>query len=551
MTSKKFLFAGIAATLVATASVPAFAAPKLTQNPATVDSVQLVGTGKSMKVDLPTNISDVIVGDPEIADVQVRSPRQIWVFGKKPGDTTVSATDSTGRVVYQKTIRVSPNVDSIEEIFKLALPDSEIRITPMASGYLLTGTVQSVAEMAIAKELAEHYVNKVGLNGQIGGEVKVFSMLRTGTPYQVNLQVRIAEVSRSLAKEIASNLTTRNDSNGFSWGIGRGTQSSIALPGSNFPQVNACVAFGLAENCGLILPFNPGTGQFVTSNNRYSFPPQAGSNILNIAGTLFGVDVAAAFDLAERAGLSTTLAQPNLTTISGETAEFLAGGQFPIPSSAGLGATTVEFRNYGVSLQYTPIVMSDGRIQLRVRPEVSDISSTGALRINGFEVPAITTRMAETTVELGSGQSFMIAGLLSNSQSSSIDKMPGLGDVPVLGALFKSNGWRKNETELVIVVTPYLVKPVSEDEIKLPTDGYNSPSDLERILLNRTVSKGEGVQDRPKPEVGPEAPAGPDFGAVSQAPQPVTSMQAAKPASKKQASKAAAGDASKPGFSFE
>jgi pilus assembly protein CpaC len=545
MTSKNILFAGIAATLAAATPLPAFAAPKLVPNASTADSVQLVSTGKSVKVDLASAVSDVIVGDPDIADVQVRSSRQIWIFGKKPGDTTVSATDASGRVIFQKTIRVAPNVDSIEEMFKLAMPEADIRITPMASGYLLTGSVASADDIATAHELAEFYVNKVALSGQIGGEVKVFNMLRTGTPYQVNLQVRIAEVSRSLAKEISSNLATRDNSGGFLFGLSRG-RSAVGigdLDTSNFPLVDASANYGLPPG-SLSLPFDPATGQFVTGGTQYTFNNAAGSSVLNMAGRLFGLDVGAAFDLAERAGLSTTLAQPNLTTLSGETAEFLAGGQFPIPSSAGLGATAVEFRNFGVSLQYTPVVLSDGRIRLRVRPEVSDISSQGALRINGFEVPAVTTRMAETTVEMGSGQSMMIGGLLSNTQSSSVDKMPGLGDVPILGQLFKSNGWKKNETELVIVITPYLVKPVSEDQIKLPTDGFNSPNDLERILLHKQASN-KGLEDRPIPTVGPDAPNGPEFGAVSEAPAKVSKKQAAA------AKTAPAGDASAPGFSFE
>jgi pilus assembly protein CpaC len=546
MTRKKILFAGIAATLAAAAPLPAFAAPKLVKAAAEGVSMQTIGTGKSIKIDLTAPISDVIVGDPTVADVQVRSARQIWIFGKKPGDTTVSATDTSGRVIFSKTIRVAPNVDSIEEIFQLALPNSDIKITPMANGYLLTGTVANAEEIAVAQQLAEFYVNKVSLNGSIGGEVKVFNMVRTGTPYQVNLQVRIAEVSRSLAKEMNSNFTTR-DSNGdnFLFGIGTGRASSITTQSNplNLPIINACTAFSLPQECGLQLPFNPSTGQFLTDINgrQVTFANKPGSNVLNLAGRLFGLDVAQAFDLAERSGLSTTLAQPNLTTISGETAEFLAGGQFPIPSAAGLGSTGVEFRNFGVSLQYTPLVLSDGRIRLRVRPEVSDISSQGALRINGFEVPALTTRMTETTVELGSGQSFMISGLLQNSQSSSVDKFPGLGDVPVLGALFKSNGWRKNETELVIVVTPYLVKPVSESEIKLPTDGFNAPSDLERVLLNKTATNDSGAKERPIPTVAPDAPSGPTFGAVSEAPAPLAKKQARK----------ATGDASKPGFSFE
>ena len=178
---------------------------------------------------------------------------------------------------------------------------------------------------------------------------------------------------------------------------------------------------------------------------------------------------------------------------------------------SGLGATTVEFRNYGVQLQYTPTVLANGRISLRVRPEVSDISSVGAVRFGGTEIPAVITRRAETTVELGSGQSFMIAGLLSNASTSSVEKMPGAGDIPILGNLFKSNGWRRNETELMIIVTPYLVEPVSDNEIVLPTDGYQSPNDAQRLLLNRQ-SDGVSGGTRPMPTIAPEEPAGPAIG---------------------------------------
>jgi pilus assembly protein CpaC len=225
--------------------------------------------------------------------------------------------------------------------------------------------------------------------------------------------------------------------------------------------------------------------------------------------------------------------------MSGETAEFLAGGSFPIPVSDSFGSISVSQQTYGIQLSYTPTVLSDGRIRLQVTPEVSDITSNGAVRIGGAEIPALLTRRASTTVELGSGQSFMIAGLMSNSSNSSVDKYPGLGDVPVLGALFKSNGWRKNQTELVIIVTPYLVKPVSEDEIKMPTDGFNAPHDLERILLNKQ-STSTGMDDRPRPTVAPEVPRGPDMGSVSQAAPPI--VKKSKPV------KAAS---SAPGFSFD
>jgi len=251
------------------------------------------------------------------------------------------------------------------------------------------------------------------------------------------------------------------------------------------------------------------------------------------------MDVAAAFDLSERAGLTSTLANPNLTTVSGETAEFLAGGEFPVVTSSNNG-TSVEYKSYGVNLTYTPVVLSDGRISLRVRSEVSDISSQGAVRIGGLEVPATTTRMAETTVELGSGQSMMIAGLLSNQMGSSVDKMPGAGDIPVLGALFKSNGWRRNETELMIIVTPYLVKPVSDSQIVLPTDGMNSPNDLERILLGKTTST-KGANARPMPTIAPAPSSGPTIGSIS---------DTAPPQLKKSGTATAQADTG-PGFSFD
>ena len=233
----------------------------------------------------------------------------------------------------------------------------------------------------------------------------------------------------------------------------------------------------------------------------------------------------------------TTLASPNLTTISGETASFLAGGRFPIPQSSGFGEVSVTYQSFGVELSYTPTVLSNGRISIRVRPSVSDISANGAVRLNGFEIPAISTREAETTVELGSGESFMIAGLMQNNYSSTIDKTPGLADLPVLGNLFKSDGYRKNETELMIVVTPYLVKPVSDSEIVLPTDGFKQANDLERLIMNRHSSTGTG--DRPKPTVAPPVASGPALSSMS------------APSSSKTAKKSKKSGGAAPGFSFD
>ena len=217
---------------------------------------------------------------------------------------------------------------------------------------------------------------------------------------------------------------------------------------------------------------------------------------------MFGLDLLGTLDLAENDGLVTTLAEPNLTALSGETASFLAGGEFPIPVSQSLGSVTIEYKQYGVGLAFTPIVLADGRISMRVRPEVSELSNEGSIKLNGYDVPALTTRRAETTVELGSGQSFMIAGLLRNTNTNNIEKAPFLGDLPILGALFRSTSYRRSETELVIIITPYLVRPVS-GQLALPSDGYRAPTDVQRVI------EGQSYTGRSGPRPGAAVSAGP------------------------------------------
>ena len=233
---------------------------------------------------------------------------------------------------------------------------------------------------------------------------------------------------------------------------------------------------------------------------------------LGLRKSILGLDLITRINLAEADGLVTTLAEPNLTALSGETASFLAGGEFPIPISQSLGAVTIEYKQYGVGLAFTPIVLADGRISMRVRPEVSELSNEGSIKLNGFDVPAITTRRAETTVELGSGQSFMLAGLLRNAQTNNVDKAPFLGDLPILGALFRSTRYRRSETELVIIVTPYLVRRVS-GQLALPTDGYRDPTDVQRVLEGQTFvgpARGRRVVT-PAPIAGGAAAATPGF----------------------------------------
>jgi len=466
------------------------------QKPAT-DLNLSVGRGQLINLSAP--ISDVFVANEDVADVQVRSSTQIYVFAKKPGESSVFATSRGGAVVYSANVRAGTNTNSIDTMLKLAMPEAAIQSTPMNGLVLLTGTVAGPEDSAEAERLVQAFV---------GDDTKVVSRLRTATPLQVNLQVKIAEVSRSLVKELGVNLLNRDTTGGFLFGISQGRNfGSIGdIPTTGFPMVPASNFFpGAVGNVAI----NPATGLPIigSAGTLYDFKNLglgAGKTSIGLAGKFLGLDLASAIDLAETEGLVTTLAQPNLTALSGETASFLAGGEFPIPISQQLGSVTIEYKQYGVSLAFSPTVLADGRISMRVRPEVSELSTEGTITLNGFTVPGITTRRAETTVELGSGQSFMIGGLLRNSQTNSIDRAPGLGNVPVLGALFRSTRYRKSETELVIIVTPYLVKPVSANQIALPTDGFKSATDAQRVLLGQSHS-GTSGDKRPVPTEAPPA----------------------------------------------
>jgi pilus assembly protein CpaC len=372
-----------------------------------------------------------------------------------------------------------------------------------ANTVLLTGTVGAPEDAAEAERLVQAFLGK---------DANVISRLKTATPLQVNLQVKFAEVSRSLVREIGGNLQTFDTTSGFRFGVGNGrpfVQGEYGLSGP------LAVGNGI-NNPTLTVPsrganglplFDPDTGVLITEEILGTAVRTANGTTLGGLGRLFGLDMLGALDMSERLGLVTTITEPNLTALSGETATFLAGGEFPIPIAQGLGQVTVQFRQFGVSLAYTPTVLSSGRISMRVRPEVSELSTQGAITLNGFQVPAITTRRTETTIELGSGQSFMIAGLMSGNSQHQLDKAPGLGDVPILGNLFRSRSFRNGETELVIIVTPYLVKPVDAKDIKLPTDGFHSANEFEQLLGYRNNAGVSGEQ-RPGPTAAqPDAPA--------------------------------------------
>ncbi|BDI60423.1 pilus assembly protein CpaC [Qipengyuania nanhaisediminis] len=503
------------ALLASVVALPIAAAPtgSATAQQVVSPSQEIVlSIGRGELITVPGSMADVFIANETIADVQIKSQRQLYVFGKAGGETTIYASNAAGDVIFSANVRVGSNIGSIDQMLALAMPEARVSVATMGTNtVLLTGTVAAPEDAAEAERLVQAF---------LGQEANVISRLRTATPLQVNLQVKFAEVSRSLVREIGGNLATYD----FSTGGFRGALGSGRTLGSDGYRLDGPLGVGSGvQNPGVIVPRIDATGNFVLNDDgsiatETITGPGVDTNgngaTLAGLGRLFGLDVLGALDLSERLGLITTISQPNLTALSGETATFLAGGEFPIPISQGLGNVAIEYRDFGVSLAYTPTVLANGRISLRVRPEVSELSSQGAVTLNGFQVPALTIRRTETTVELGSGQSFMIAGLMSNNAQNSLEKAPGLGDVPILGNLFRSRSFRRGETELVIVVTPYLVQPVDAADIRLPTDGYASANELEQFIGYQSHD-GESGATRPGPTAGDgqQAPD-PDIGGL-------------------------------------
>jgi pilus assembly protein CpaC len=464
---------GIAAAAV---PAPAAAQPKAYASGTYRPSTQvLLSVGEGQMINLPRSVSSVWTSNPDVADIYVNGPRQLNLFGKKSGEATVIATAADGSVVYGANVRVNQNISSINEILQQAMPGSDVSVTTVGQVAVLNGTVASPDDAAQAEMLVRAALNP-GVNVTKSDAVlniATVSRLKVATPLQVMLKVRVAEMNRTLIKQFGVNLLSRDYTGGSILGsIGRGNPGTIkTVPGAP----------------GTI---DPATG-LTAGSTSVTFNNLAGGTTLGLFGKILGLDVLGTLDLLENDGVVTTLAEPTLTALSGETASFLAGGEFPIPVSQSLGAVTIEYKQYGVGLAFTPIVLADGRISMRVRPEVSQLSEAGAVSLNGYTVPSLTTRRAETTVELGSGQSFMIAGLLQNSNTNSIEKAPFLGDIPVLGALFRSTKFRRDETELVIIVTPYLVRPVS-GQLATPADGYRAPDDIQRNFLGQTFTGKSG-----------------------------------------------------------
>ncbi|MGH6980716.1 MAG: type II and III secretion system protein family protein, partial [Stellaceae bacterium] len=333
------------------------------------------------------------------------------------------------------------------------------------NGLVLEGEADDPAAAARAQDAArENAPDKAVIDDRV----------KIRNPVQVTLRVRIAEVSRTVTKQLGINWNAVMQAGSFQYGLFTG---------------RSLFTGGLAGG-GSFLPATPLQGA-----------GQPGSLIGGVNTSGGGIN--AVIDALSEEGLVTILAEPNLTAITGEPASFLAGGEFPIPVSQALGVTTIQFKSFGVSLKFVPTVMSANHISLRVQPEVSQISSQGSITVSGLSIPALTVRRADTTIELGSGQSFAIAGLLQNNSNNDVQRFPGLGDLPVLGALFRSTSYQHNESELLIIVTPYIVRPIDDSKsVRLPTDSWRAASDIERVFDGRVAAPHPGNRAVTLPRVG-------------------------------------------------
>ena len=396
--------------------------------------------GKSKVLDLPVAIKRASLANPEVADTVVLSPTQIYVTGKTIGVTNLTLWNEGGKMTGMYDVVIAPDVTRLKENLHKTLPDENgIMVTSDHDHITLSGTASNANNLNRALSMAEAYAPK-----------KIVNAMQVGGVQQVMLEVRVAEMNRELIKRLGVNFTgIGNDFFGLSI---LGNLTSIA---------------SLAYSGG-----TPAVASGITQAIQGAFGFNAGGT------TWIGF-----IDAMKEENLLKVLAKPTLMALNGQEAAFLAGGEFPIPVPQTFGLVTIQFKKFEVGLIFTPNILDSKHINLNVAPEVSELDFSNALRTQGFTVPAITTRRASTTIELADGQSFAIGGLLRDNVKESVKKVPFLGEIPILGALFRSSSFQKNETELVIIVTPHLVKPLDMNAQTLPTDYYVEPNDFEFYLM--------------------------------------------------------------------
>ncbi len=412
-----------------------------------------LGVGKSVVIDLPRDVKDVLVADPKIANAVVRTARRAYLIGVAVGQTNVFFFDGDGRQIAGFDIAVTRDLNGMRAALKRMLPNSEITVEGIADGIMLGGSAANQGEAQQAYDLAARLAGDGG---------KVVNAIAVRGRDQVMLKVTVAEMQRDVIKQLGVNLT--------------GTMN-----------------FGAAAiNFTNVTPFPVQGAPLVTGN-------EITSAVRNINTTLRAM---------ERAGVVRTLAEPTLTAISGESATFLAGGEFPVVSSVTCNPPgsnqcqpSVEFKKFGVSLAFTPIVLSEGRISLKVSTEVSELSSEGAIITAGITIPSLRVRRADTTLDIPSGGSLAMAGMIQEQTKQQLNGTPGMMNLPVLGALFKSRDYINRQTELVVLVTPYVVRPVAQKDLSRPDDGYADASDAAGTLLGR-FNRLYGVPGKIEPKAG-------------------------------------------------
>jgi pilus assembly protein CpaC len=427
-----------------------------------------LGVSKSVVIDLPRDIKDVLVADPKVANAVVRSSRRAYIIGIAVGQTNVFFFDAEGKQIAGFDIAVKRDLNGIRAAIRQVIPDADINVEGIGQGVILTGTVSSDAESQQAYDIAVRLLND-GTALTVPQGNKVVNAIVVRGRDQVMLKVTVAEVERDVIKQLGINL---------SGSLGYGTAVV------NFNNTNPFSAYGQSLSGSSI------TGGFQ--------------------------NISASLQAMEQAGVIHTLAEPNLTAISGETATFVAGGEFPVLNGFSCSATSstpgapvtcqpaISFKNFGVSLNFTPVVLSGGRISLKVMTEVSDLSSNNSLTIPEpgsnatATVPSIRTRRADTTVELPSGGALAMAGMIQDSTRHNINGFPGLMELPILGPLFKSNDYVNQRTELMVLVTPYIVRAVANKDLSRPDDGFADPSDPAQILLGR-LNRIYGVGGKVEP----------------------------------------------------
>jgi pilus assembly protein CpaC len=422
--------------------------------------------GKGAVIELDKDVRDVFAANPAIVDAVVRTPRRIFIMGRGAGVTNLILLDTNGARLGTLEIQVGPDVQQLTDQIAREMPSSRVKAEALNGTIVLNGTVSSAADASQAQTMAARVA---------GSAERVVNGLRIQQATQVMIQVRVAEMSRTIAKQFGINVTAAVGQTGDGTPIFASTGNQFSLIGKALSAISGARIgavsndFDAAVDCqalGLLFDCNP-----------------APTNAQGVVRAM------------EQLGLVHTLAEPNLTAVSGEVARFLVGGEFPVPISRDRdGNIVVEFKPFGVALQFTPVVLDKGHISLQVSTEVSELTNTGAFTLEGvgglkgLTIPALAVRRAETTVELPSGGSLVIGGLLQQQTKQNIDGFPGLKDLPVLGGLFRSRDFQNSETELVVMITAYLVDPVTEARLARPDQGYVTPTDLETIVQGRLNS---------------------------------------------------------------